>query len=88
MIGKTVKYKLSQTDADNINHKRKEKHPGELVGNFVRAGDIVAGVVVREFEPQIHFNHFNLHLLLDGHDSHWVTSVQRGTGNHEWLEVE
>lgn len=54
------------------------------VGNDAAAGQVFPAVVVRTFGgPAI-----NLHVILDGSDDYWVTSVTPGDGEGQWAWPE
>lgn len=86
-IGRIVRYCLSEQDAAEINTARKKALADvrsktsdravvpARVGNQVKAGDVVAMMIVA-----IHGtgNCVNGQLFLDGNDSHWVTSRSLG----------
>lgn len=91
-VGRIVYYKLSETDAYQINKRRDdyglkpelEWVPGSQrhVGNRVSAGDVFPMIVVRVWnEEKVSVNG---QVFLDGNDTFWATSVHQGEGGHEW----
>lgn len=94
-IGTTVLYKLHIDDADSINKRREDfqkhlkKYPSNEdtgyiahFGNGVREGDVFPAIIVRAFETSA-----NLHVLLDGNDTFWATSVSEGEGFRQWTAL-
>lgn len=82
MLGRTVLFKLSATDAAKAN----EAHTlsgVRCLGNEHHAGDVVPMVIVREWSPGM----VNGQVLLDGHGSLWVTSVHEGLELGQWHEM-
>lgn len=72
-IGRIVHYRLSTTDVQQIDERRREA--GGQRGNSAVPGDVYPAVVVRTFGDSLGVN---LRVLLDGPDTHWATS--RGYG--------
>lgn len=79
MIGLTVLYRLSKEDVDLINIRRCDS-AGHKNGNSVREGDVVPLIVVTAWSA----DNVNGQVILDGNDSLWATSVQRGDQPGEW----
>lgn len=83
-VCRIVQYKLTAADASDVNRRRA---PGAghgegwplgaqaHVGNSVAEGDVFPAVVVRSWPES---PTCNLHVLLDGTDSLWRTSVSEG----------
>lgn len=94
--GRIVLYTVNQDDADQINKRRSdfvEHRRGESyedtghvahVGNQVREGDVFPAVVIRVWGPGSVTPSANLHVLLDGVDTFWATSVSEGKGPKSW----
>ncbi len=90
--GRTVLYRLSESDADKINKYRRhadmfamdntDSNPGwqRHVGNNVNAGEIVPLVIVRVWPGDL----VNGQAILDGNDSLWVTSAKEGHADGQW----
>jgi hypothetical protein len=99
-IGHTVHYKLSEADAQDINRRRHDflaftrmytrpEEPGNPgttghVGHFgspVKPGDAFPAMIVRVWAatPSV-----NLQVHLDGNDTFWATSREKGDGQGEW----
>lgn len=89
-VGRIVLFKLSQTDADEINRRRddyknRDKSTWPLgaqshVGNEVHEGDVFPMQVVHVWSE----NMVNGKVFLDGSDDYWATSVHQGEGTHQW----
>lgn len=85
VLGQTVLYRLSGGDAEAINTWRKQ-HGSDVgrsqvhAGNQVSPGDRVPMVVVAEWSDTC----VNGQVLLDGNDSLWVTSANRGDQPGQW----
>jgi hypothetical protein len=74
-IGRIVLYKLSESDANDIKHRR-----GAAQGNVPHAGEVYPAVVVRSWGgPSV-----NLQVFLDGPDSYWAPSRKEGTVEGCW----
>ncbi len=96
--GRTVLYRLSESDADSINARRADAnrfaednthlHPGwqRHVGNMVAAGEIVPLTIVLVWPqpagPEV--DSVNGQAILDGNDSLWVTSAKEGHAPGQW----
>lgn len=90
-IGRIVQYRVSASDAQAINQRRKdarEKLPWHRairsgaqvhVGNDVREDDIYPLIITRVWGDTA-ASAFNGQLLLDGNDLYWVTSTEIGEG--------
>lgn len=72
-LGRIVHYRLTEGDVAAI-----AALPGR--NNPVKAGDVVAAVVVRVFTAPT----CNLRVLLDGQDDYWATSRTQGDENGTW----
>lgn len=86
-IGHIVHYRLTEADADAINHRRhpltvSPREPNCHIGNSVREGDAFPAVIVRIFDTSS--DNVNLQVWLDGGDSHWATSRPQGDGPGAW----
>ncbi|MFB7595771.1 hypothetical protein [Streptomyces sp. NPDC056160] len=93
-IGRTVLYRVTEQDANDINGRRKDWHLSGVadqqtgvvghVGNTVEPGDVFPAVIVRVWDESVVT--CNLRVLLDGTDVHWATSRAEGTepGNWSW----
>jgi len=90
-VCRIVRYKLSAHDADVINRQRaataQSRSAGTTLlgvqthaGNVVEAGDVYPMVITRVWSSQL----VNGQVLLDGNDTHWVTSVKCGDGEREY----
>lgn len=74
-VGRIVLYRLSESDATEIKHRR-----GAAQGNVPHAGEVYPAVVVRSWGgPSV-----NLQVLLDGPDSYWATSRNEGVSEGQW----
>lgn len=78
-IGRIVHYRLSPQDAGEIMHRRNNSANADHRGNRVQAGDTFPAMIVRVWgdEPD---SLVQLQVFLDGNDTHWATSVERGEG--------
>jgi hypothetical protein len=94
-IGRIVHYKLSASDATQINRLRQDYQSSARpqgtgfvghVGNQVQEGEVYPAVVVRVFDPRS--TTANLKVLLDGNDEFWATSRQLGDGPSFWTWPE
>lgn len=72
-IGRIVHYRLSEDDAKAINAL-------PMPGNTVKAGDLVAAIVVRVWSAST----CNLRLVLDGDGEYWATSCSVGDEQRQW----
>ena len=91
-IGRIVLYRLGYYDVQAINGLREQaretghwhnalKHGLQAHnGNHVEQGQEVPAMIVAVWGEAC----VNLKLLLDGNDSHWVTSTNEGTGEGCW----
>lgn len=91
VLGKTVLYKLGQTDAEQINKRRYDaaEHREQIrldasgyqahAGNAAQEGQTYAAVVVHDNGGSA-----NLQVLLDGNDVYWATSRVVGDGNGQY----
>ena len=77
--GQTVLYKLSDYDADAISARRTASN-GVLEGNPPYAGSQFPAHVVATWGPDT----ANLQVVLDGNDTYWATSRQRGNQPGQW----
>ena len=93
VVGQAVLYTVSEQDAHRINKRRadfakyRKTHPGyedtgyvAHYGNEVKVGDVFPAFVVRVLSAGL----VNLHVLLDGSDTFWATSVDEGVGPRTW----
>ncbi len=90
--GRIVLFKLSAEDADSINKRYddasrnlqsiRENSNGYQAhfGNRVKAGDQCVMIVTAIWSDTC----INGKVLLDGNDDLWVTSVNKGEGEHQW----
>lgn len=99
-VGRTVHYILTAQDALSINKRRTTPDAVKSraaegkwsqgaqahMGNPAQEGQHMAAVIVAAWGNQS----CNLQVLLDGTDSHWVTSVGQGDtpGTWHWPERE
>lgn len=92
-IGRVVHYRLSKSDAQEINKRRKrfQGAPAQVwgfqahVGNRASAGDVFPAVIVRVFGDNPGANTtVNLQVQLDGNDTYWATSRARGEEDGQW----
>lgn len=88
-IGRTVHYRLSQCDADAINHRRaghatRDRVNVQTIGNHATAGDICPAMIVATFGGPA----ANLQVVLDGTDTYWATSRPEGTEPGTWAWPE
>jgi hypothetical protein len=91
-VGRIVYYKLSQTNAEQINKRRndygqnpKTDWPAGAqahVGNRAEVGEIYPMIIVRVWPEDTHG--VNGQVLLDGNDLFWVTSVAQGEAEGDW----
>lgn len=79
-LGDQVVYNLNAEDVEAINRHRRESD--DRLGNPVHVGQRTLAHIVRIFDGAE--DYANLQCLLDGNDSHWVTSVHHGDGNGEF----
>jgi hypothetical protein len=89
-VGRIVYYKLSELDANSINKRREDyrKNPKTdwpqgaqaHVGNQALVGHIYPMVIVAVWNDEL----INGHVILDGNDSFWATSVKIGSDNGNW----
>jgi hypothetical protein len=98
-VGRIVHYALSQHDAETINRGRRDAHltrkdsdteprTGYVAheGNHTSEGDVFPAVIVRVWNETVVT--VNLHVLLDGSDTHWATSIAEGAGPGRWAWPE
>jgi hypothetical protein len=73
-VCRIVLYRLSESDVEQIETLRTYR-PGVLQsrGNAPHVGDVFPAIVVRVFDD----GSANLQVMLDGPDTHWVTSRRR-----------
>lgn len=81
-VGDHVLYTLDGADADTINDRRVKGGP-RFIGNSVTKGSRLPGVLVAVWGSAPD-SCANVHILLDGYDSHWVGSRRQGSGAGEW----
>lgn len=100
MTSLLVLYKLTAQDAEQVNRRRgdfaafSQKHhspaaePGSFpgrsghighYGNPAQAGDVLPAVITHDYGGSA-----NLHILLDGNDTLWVTSRAQGDQPGQW----
>ena len=77
-VGRTVHYRLSADDAETIKSRRKAAY-SDLSGGTVKTGDVCPMVIVRVWGETTDCA-VNGHVLLDGFDTLWVSSVVCGEG--------
>ncbi len=85
-IGRIVHYRLSAKDVESIRQLRGAPSVQHLAGSPVAEGDVVPLTIVRVW-PDLYgpgLPGVNGQALLDGRDSHWVTSAREGTGPGTW----
>jgi hypothetical protein len=93
-VGRIVSYTLSEQDARQINRRRlatlehgRRSEDGTVrhVGSEVRGGEAFPLIVTRVWGSTPEGEHvINGQLILDGNDTHWLTSVKYGTGPGTW----
>jgi hypothetical protein len=81
-IGRIVHYRLSEQDMPRITALVNEPRPSgrSHVLNPTRVGDTVPAIVVASWAEQT----ANLHVLLDGEVTLWVTSAKEGDVPGTW----
>ena len=81
--GRIVEYTLAQPDVDQI-MKRRAATAAEGIhpGNHPAAGETYPMVIVRVWSKES--GCCNGQVLLDGYDTHWVTSVIPGDGERQF----
>lgn len=81
-IGRIVHYRLSEQDKQRITEmvNRPTASGRSPVMNPSSVGDTVAGIVVATWAEST----ANLHLLLDGEATLWVTSAKEGDQPGSW----
>lgn len=80
-VGRIVHYRLSFQDVQRIRQRRRLHESEEVfTGNPVEEGEVAPMLVVAVWGPTC----VNGHVLLDGYDSLWVTSVVEGTDPGAW----
>ncbi len=78
-VGAMVQYALTKADAEHIRQRRSLSFN---TGNPVNEGTICAGIVTASFAD----GRVNLHVFLDGTDTHWVTDARECIPKPEdWL---
>jgi hypothetical protein len=84
-IGKIVKYKLNQSDADNINTTA--KYEGKAA-NSASAGDVFPAMIVRTW-GDTEESAVQLQVFIDGNFIFWATSVCEGEDERhfQWPQV-
>ena len=88
MIGKIVCYRLTKTQAEQINRNRTDgrwtglKGAQPHIGNPVYEGQILPMIIVRVWTDSV-----NGQCLLDGNDSEWVISVKEGNEPGQWHSI-
>lgn len=80
LLGLTVLYRLSKADVDLIAIRRRESE-GQKQGNPAHEGERVPMIVTATWSAG---DNVNGQVILDGDDSLWVTSVNRGDQPGEW----
>lgn len=85
-VGRIVHYRLSAQDVASIQARRGAPSVQHHTGNPVAEGDVVPLVIARvwpdEGGPDI--PGVNGQALLDGRDTHWVTSAHEGAEPGTW----
>jgi hypothetical protein len=82
-VGAHVLYKLCASDIGQIDLHRAQiahQHNG-YVGNAPSIGQVFPAFVVADWSGG---TYLNLHVMLDGYDTLWVTSRQQGDGEGQW----
>lgn len=87
-LGRTVHYRLSEFDAEQIN-RRRAVAPGyepaagtqRHVGNPASAGDVLPCLVTKVWS--VEGNLVNAKVFLDGNDTLWITSVHEAASPDE-----
>lgn len=92
-VGRIVKYRLTEFDANDINRRRKDFHQSRSadqfvghVGNDATEGDVYPAVIVRVWSESTVT--CNLQVLLDGTDTYWATSRAEGESAGTWAWPE
>ncbi|MFE6868322.1 hypothetical protein ACFVFS_17370 [Kitasatospora sp. NPDC057692] len=82
-IGQIVQYRITEDDTNTLNRRRVLL---SHMGNHAYPGDTYPALVVR-VEGEAPDQTCNLRVLMDGTDTHWVTSRPQGTepGTWSWL---
>lgn len=93
--GRIVLLKLSDTQAEAINRRRRnaadhmEQHQANAngvmihIGNFVKMGDVFPMIITRVWGTGV--GAVNGMLFLDGNDPFWVTSALEGDGPGDYV---
>jgi hypothetical protein len=93
-IGRTVLYRVTEYDAEQINRRRKAAYESGAyaeqngtiahIGNQVAEGQEFPAVIVRLWSGDL----VNLQVQLDGNDTFWATSRKEGedVGTWHWPE--
>lgn len=99
--GRVVLYSVNGQQALDVNRRRKDawakmdwhralKSGTQVhVGNEVKEGDVFPAIVIRVWGDQPD-SCVNLHVLLDGNDTLWATSVKVGEqpGTFHWMDYQ
>lgn len=83
-VGEIVLFKLRLLDVQTIREIRMGASTTKVIGNQVEVGQAYPMVIVRVWGDSP-ASCVNGHLLLDGQDTRWVTSVRHGGGEGEFL---
>lgn len=85
-IGRIVHYKISEQDQQRITERQNRPLPDgrSPLANSARSGDVFPAVIVRVWDTNPEAPLCNLHVLLDGELTHWITSRQEGTEPGTW----
>jgi hypothetical protein len=97
-IGAVVQYILSEQDCVEINRRRRYAHNAEArlscpdgaqahSGNKAQPGQVAAMIIVAVWGNSVD-SCVNGQVLLDGNDSFWALSRNRGTNPMNWNWVE
>lgn len=86
-IGRIVHYTLSEQDQQRItaNQNRPLTDGRSPLANSAQPGDVFPAVIVRVWDRNPEAPLCNLHVLLDGELTAWVTSRPEGTGPGTWV---
>ena len=93
-IGRIVHYRLTEQDAEEINRRRTTSNSIAVrmkaalwpegaqahIGNEAHAGEVYPAIIVRVWGGDC----INGQAFLDGNDSFWMLSRQRGTEPGDW----
>lgn len=84
-VDRIVHIRLSKGCALNITSSR-QNNKKVFHGNSVQENDIYPMIITRVWDKELTDNSLvQRQVILDGNDTHWVTSVQQGTKNGQWF---